>query len=376
MGTVSPRTAMARSRHDPPRPGPAGPGRRAASPTRPTARSSTRPSARRARRGAILAGAARALRPRHLVGLDRDPTRSSSPAASTDPTSTVDLVRTRFDALDEVLDDLGVEQVAGVLFDLGISSMHVDRAERGFSYRQDGPLDMRMDPDLPTRPTWSTTSTPASWPGCCALRRRAVRRPHRPRHRRGPPVTSTVELAEVVRDAIPQPGRRTGGHPATRTFQALRIAVNAELDALEAVLPAAIDRLAPAGSRGPQLPQPGGPPGQAAFADAAATGCICPPGPAGLRLRPRPPRRARRPRPSGPTRRDRRQPPRVGGPAAGRPPLPESHPMSAVTAPLKRSPVRDRTAASPPARTPRPVAATCGSSRSRGSATRCCTRCS
>ncbi len=229
-----------------------------------------------------------ARRDRHgharLIGLDRDPdalalARDRLGALNDDPRVEVTLVRTRFDALADVLDELGVKRVAGVLFDLGISSMHVDRAERGFSYRQDGPLDMRMDPDAPV--SAATLVNELDERELAGLLRRYADERFAARIARAVvaarPITSTVALATIVRDAIPQAGRRKGGHPATRTFQALRIAVNGELDALEAVLPQAIDRLVPDGicvalsyhSLEDRLVK-------RAFA-AATTGCICPP---------------------------------------------------------------------------------------------------
>jgi 16S rRNA (cytosine1402-N4)-methyltransferase len=218
----------------------------------------------------------------HLVGLDRDPDALDLARDALDdrvPGARVDLVRTRFDALPEVLDDLGIGQVAGVFLDLGISSMHVDRAERGFSYRQPGPLDMRMDPSLTVSAADLVNDLDAR--ELARILRRYGDERFADRIARAivasRPFTTTTELAEVVRDAIPHAARRTGGHPATRTFQALRIAVNAELDALEAVLPAAIDRLAVGGllvvlsyhSLEDRLVK-------RALAD-AATGCICPP---------------------------------------------------------------------------------------------------
>jgi 16S rRNA (cytosine1402-N4)-methyltransferase len=218
----------------------------------------------------------------HLVGLDRDPDALELARDALDdrvPGARVELVRTRFDALPEVLDDLGIGQVAGVFLDLGISSMHVDRAERGFSYRQPGPLDMRMDPSLTVSAADLVNDLDAR--ELARILRRYGDERFADRIARAivaaRPFTTTTELAEVVRDAIPHAARRTGGHPATRTFQALRIAVNAELDALEAVLPAAIDRLAVGGllvvlsyhSLEDRLVK-------RALAD-AATGCICPP---------------------------------------------------------------------------------------------------
>jgi 16S rRNA (cytosine1402-N4)-methyltransferase len=218
-----------------------------------------------------------------LVGLDRDPdalTLAEATLAERVPDARVDLVRTRFDALPDVLDELGIDRVAGILLDLGISSMHVDRAERGFSYRQPGPLDMRMDPELAT--TAADLVNDLGVRELAALLRRYGDERFADRIARAVvaarPLTTTTELAEVVRDAIPHAARRTGGHPATRTFQALRIAVNGELDALEHVLPAAIDRLQPGGmlvvlsyhSLEDRLVK-------RALAD-AATGCICPPG--------------------------------------------------------------------------------------------------
>jgi 16S rRNA (cytosine1402-N4)-methyltransferase len=221
----------------------------------------------------------------HLVGLDRDPDALELATANladlaADPRVRIDLVRTRFDALGDELDRLGIRRVAGVLFDLGISSMHVDRPDRGFSYRQDGPLDMRMDPDTPVMAAHLVNELPAH--ELAGLLRRYADEKFADRIARAVvaarPLTSTTELAEVVRDAIPQAGRRTGGHPATRTFQALRIAVNGELDALERALPIALDRLGTGGicaalsyhsleDRAVKR----------AFVQ-AATGCICPQG--------------------------------------------------------------------------------------------------
>ncbi len=219
----------------------------------------------------------------HLIGLDRDPMAlelSADHLAVVRESAAVELVRARFDELPAVLDERGIPTIAGILLDLGISSMHVDIAERGFSYRQDAPLDMRMDPDLPVSAAdivngWSTGELTR------ILRDYGEER-FADRVARGivaaRPLHSTTALAEVVRDAIPAAARRRGGHPATRAFQALRIAVNDELAALEAVLPVVVERLAPGGIavvlsyhslEDRRVKQ--------AFA-AAATGCICPPG--------------------------------------------------------------------------------------------------
>jgi 16S rRNA (cytosine1402-N4)-methyltransferase len=220
----------------------------------------------------------------HLIGLDRDPAALELAEARLAPLAerddvTIELVRTRFDALPDVLDERGIERVAGVLLDLGISSMHVDQAERGFSYRQDGPLDMRMDPTLPRSAADLVNELPAR--ELTQLLRRYADERFADRIARAivaeRPFTRTTELADVVRDAIPHAARRTGGHPATRTFQALRIAVNDELGALDAVLPTVVERLLPDGvaavlsyhsleDRAVKR----------AFAD-AARGCICPP---------------------------------------------------------------------------------------------------
>ncbi len=217
-----------------------------------------------------------------LVGIDRDP---EALALATERLSSVDglavdLVQRRFDQLGVVLDELGIDRVAGVLLDLGISSMHVDRAERGFSYRQSGPLDMRMGPDAPRTAGELIAESTADELATMLAKwgdERFARRIAQAVKRADPAPTTTVELASIVRDAIPAAARRTGGHPATRTFQALRIAVNGELDALADVLPEAIARLAPGGvavtlayhSLEDRLVK-------RAFTD-AATGCICPP---------------------------------------------------------------------------------------------------
>ncbi|MGY2085025.1 16S rRNA (cytosine(1402)-N(4))-methyltransferase RsmH [Blastococcus sp. SYSU DS0539] len=191
-----------------------------------------------------------------VVGLDRDPqaraeaTRRIEAAGHADRVTVVPAV---FDELPEVLDRLGIDEVQGVLFDLGVSSLQIDRPDRGFSYSTDAPLDMRMDPGAP-RTAADVVNTYAHGDLARVLRvygeeRFASRIASAiERERAREPFTTTARLAELVRDSIPAATRRTGGHPAKRTFQALRIEVNDELGALERALPAAIDAL-PVGGR-------------------------------------------------------------------------------------------------------------------------------
>jgi 16S rRNA (cytosine1402-N4)-methyltransferase len=171
--------------------------------------------------------------------------------------------------------------VSGVLFDLGVSSPQLDRAERGFSYRGDGPLDMRMDQRQPTTAADVVNTYDerrlaqvlADF-GDERYARRVARAivAARPLHR-------TVQLAEVVREAIPAPARRRGGHPARRTFQALRIEVNHELDVLGPALDQAVDALVP-GGRCVVLAYHSGEDRivKDRFRTAATGGCTCPPG--------------------------------------------------------------------------------------------------
>lgn len=159
------------------------------------------------------------------------------------------LRRARFDALAEVVEATGARPVTGVLFDLGVSSPQFDRPERGFSYRHDGPLDMRMDDRNPL----TAAEVVNTWPvdALASLLRDLADERHATRIARAivaaRPLHTTAALAEVVRDAIPAAARRRGGHPATRTFQAVRIAVNDELAILPRAIDAAIDVLAPGG---------------------------------------------------------------------------------------------------------------------------------
>ena len=164
-------------------------------------------------------------------------------------------MHTRYDGLADALGQAGLERadsVDGVLFDLGVSSMQLDRPERGFSYAQDAPLDMRMDSDaeLTAAEILNTYDRRA----LTEILRRFGEEKFASRiagfiveRRVRTPYTRTGQLVETLYDAIPVPARRTGGHPAKRTFQALRIAVNAELDSLAAAVPAALSALRPGG---------------------------------------------------------------------------------------------------------------------------------
>lgn len=187
-----------------------------------------------------------------LLGLDRDPSALDIARQRLARfADRVTLVQTRYDGLGGALTESGyapVESVDGVLFDLGVSSMQLDRAERGFAYARDAPLDMRMDPSSPlTAADIVNTYDEAALAdilhryGEERFARRIAAQIVRQRART--PFTSTAELVALLYQAIPAPARRTGGHPAKRTFQALRIAVNDELASLRDALPAALDAL-------------------------------------------------------------------------------------------------------------------------------------
>jgi 16S rRNA (cytosine1402-N4)-methyltransferase len=191
--------------------------------------------------------------PARLVGLDRDPEALRRSAARLAPFGErVTLVHAVYDALPAVLADLGLERVQAVLFDLGVSSLQLDEADRGFAYAQDAPLDMRMDPTTGL----SAAEVVNGYDGKALARLLKEYGDERfasriadaiVRERAKEPFTRTARLAELVREAIPAATRRTGGHPAKRTFQALRIEVNDELGVLRRAVPAALDALAVGG---------------------------------------------------------------------------------------------------------------------------------
>jgi 16S rRNA (cytosine1402-N4)-methyltransferase len=200
-----------------------------------------------------LGGHAAALLAEHpqltLVGLDRDPQALELAGRRlTAHAGRVHLVHAVYDRITEVLADLGYRRVDAVLFDLGVSSMQLDAPGRGFSYARDAELDMRMDPT--TGPTAAEILNTYPVPRLARILREygeerfagriaaAV-----DRRRRLAPLRRSAELVELLYEAVPAASRRTGGHPAKRTFQALRIEVNAELEALEQAIPAAIDVL-------------------------------------------------------------------------------------------------------------------------------------
>jgi 16S rRNA (cytosine1402-N4)-methyltransferase len=204
-----------------------------------------------------LGGHAAALLTAHprleLIGLDRDP--QALAACETRLAgfgSRVRLVRAVYDALPQVLADARVDAVAGVLFDLGVSSLQLDADDRGFSYSRDTGLDMRMDPTQGRTAADVVNDYPAA-ELARVLRDYGEERFARRiadaivRERASGPIRSSARLAELVRTAIPAATRRVGGHPAKRTFQALRIEVNDELGALGRALPAAVDAVSVGG---------------------------------------------------------------------------------------------------------------------------------
>ena len=188
-----------------------------------------------------------------LIGVDRDPKALAAAAERLAPwADRVKLVHSNFRELDAILDGLGIPAVDGILLDLGVSSPQLDEADRGFSYMADAPLDMRMDPADPLT-AWEIVNT---WPQE-ELRRILFtygEERYAPliaaaivRRREQAPIESTLALVDLIRSAMPQKALREKQHPAKRSFQAIRIAVNDELGAVDAVMRQAVDRLKPGG---------------------------------------------------------------------------------------------------------------------------------
>ncbi|GGM37919.1 ribosomal RNA small subunit methyltransferase H [Longimycelium tulufanense] len=188
-----------------------------------------------------------------LVGLDRDP-RALELAGERLVRfgERTRLVHAVYDQVPRALDELGIDEVHGVLFDLGVSSMQLDEADRGFAYAQDAPLDMRMDPErgmtaadvLNTYSVADLTRILREY-GEERFASRIAAAIARERQRE--PFDTSARLVQLLYDTIPAAARRTGGHPAKRTFQALRIEVNGELEVLRRAVPAALDALAVGG---------------------------------------------------------------------------------------------------------------------------------
>ncbi len=185
----------------------------------------------------------------HLVGIDRDPAALHEAASRLEPfAGRTTLVHAVYDQIPRVLAELGHPCVQGVLFDLGVSSMQLDQPERGFSYAHDAPLDMRMDSSSGITAAEVLNTYPAKDLAAILSRYGEERFARRiangvVRARSKQPFDTSARLVEVIRSAIPAPARRSGGHPAKRTFQALRIEVNDELAVLERALPAAVGAL-------------------------------------------------------------------------------------------------------------------------------------
>lgn len=182
-----------------------------------------------------------------LIGIDRDPrSLQAAQTALAETRTQVRLVHANFADLGEVLSAQGVDRADGILYDLGLCSMQVDRPEYGFSFLQDGPLDLRFDPS-DGEPAWRLLERLDARPMASLFRaygeERAARRIAEAvvHARKTNPVRTTGRLAEIVEQVVPRRGPR---HPATRVFQALRIVVNDELGALTAGLRAAARRLA------------------------------------------------------------------------------------------------------------------------------------
>ena len=188
-----------------------------------------------------------------LIGVDRDETAlAAAEVRLAEFRDRVTLVHSNFSCIHQILNELGMEKIDGMLFDLGVSSPQLDDAERGFSYMNDAPLDMRMD-----RTAALTAREVVNFWSYEELRRilfeygeeryAPVIAKNIVREREAAPIETTLRLTEIIKKAMPPAALREKQHPAKRSFQAIRIAVNGELDELEPMMEAAADRLNPGG---------------------------------------------------------------------------------------------------------------------------------
>lgn len=185
----------------------------------------------------------------HLIGLDRDEQALDLAGARLESfESRTDLVHAIYDEIADVVADLGFDGIDGVLFDLGVSSLQLDERDRGFAYSYDAPLDMRMDTSR--GPTAADIVNQYSETELVRIIRAWGEEKFAGRiassiveTRKTKPFSTTEELVTAIRSVVPAAAARTGGHPAKRTFQALRIEVNEELDVLDRAIPAAMGAL-------------------------------------------------------------------------------------------------------------------------------------
>ncbi len=188
-----------------------------------------------------------------LIALDQDPAAIAEAEKKLAPDQNrVILVRANFATLADVLNNQGIDSVDGVLFDLGTSSHQLDNPARGFSYQHDAPLDMRMDPGQQLTAGELVNNLPETELAKIIIDYSEERWAARIasficRDRKRQPIETTAQLVEIIKKAIPSGARRRGPHPAKRTFQALRIAVNKELSILEPAVQAAVEFLRPGG---------------------------------------------------------------------------------------------------------------------------------
>lgn len=185
----------------------------------------------------------------HLIAIDQDMTAiENAKEVLKDHLDHVTFVHSNFREINQILDDLNIDKVDGIYYDLGVSSPQLDVPERGFSYHQDARLDMRMDQTQPL----SAYEVVNDWPYESLVRifyrygeekfsKQIARRIEKTREHE--PIETTLQLVDVIKEGIPAKARRKGGHPAKRVFQAIRIAVNDELKAFEDSLEQAIERV-------------------------------------------------------------------------------------------------------------------------------------
>ena len=188
-----------------------------------------------------------------LIGIDQDADAIAAATKRLEPfADKVTVVRSNYENLASVLHELGIEKVDGIYLDLGVSSYQLDTASRGFTYREDAPLDMRMD-QRNTQTAADIVNTYSEMELYRIIRDYGEDRfakniaKHIVRQRQEKPYETTGELIETIKAAIPAKIRATGGHPAKRTFQAIRIELNHELDVLNCSIDTMIDLLNPGG---------------------------------------------------------------------------------------------------------------------------------